>query len=148
MLFALTCVLSGAAAMLSPKRPGRHPTFGAVYFWSLTGVALTTCALAAARWSEDYALFLIAALSFALALLGRQARRRQWRGWARWHISGMGASYIVMLTAFYVDNGKNLPIWRDLTPLAYWLAPSMVGLPILSVALLRHPLARGSAAPR
>ena len=26
----------------------------------------------------------------------------------------MGASYILLLTAFYVDNGKNLPLWREL----------------------------------
>jgi hypothetical protein len=25
----------------------------------------------------------------------------------------MGASFIFMITAFYVDNGKNLPLWRS-----------------------------------
>ena len=30
------------------------------------------------------------------------------------HITGMGTSYVLLLTAFYVDNGKNLPLWRDL----------------------------------
>ena len=62
-------------------------------------------------------------------------------------MSGMGVSYIVMLTAFYVDNGKNLPVWRGLPPIAYWLAPSLVGLPILAIAFLRHPLARKAASP-
>ena len=71
VLFAATCVLSGAAAMLSPKRPGRHPRFGSIYFWSLTGVFVTTAALAAARWSPDYPLFLLGALSLAAATLGR-----------------------------------------------------------------------------
>ena len=47
----------------------------------------------------------------------------------------MGISYIAMLTAFYVDNGKNLPIWRDLPPVAYWLLPSAVGLPLIIWAL-------------
>ncbi|MFI4933186.1 MAG: hypothetical protein ACHP7N_01070 [Caulobacterales bacterium] len=145
--FGLVCVVCGAAAMLSPKRAGRHPRFGSIYYWSLAGVFVTAGGLAAVRWAEDSVLFLLAAASFAAASVGRRARRRLWPGWARWHMSGMGLSYIVMLTAFYVDNGKNLPVWRDLPPIAYWLAPSLVGLPILALALLRHPLARGSSAP-
>lgn len=148
VLLGLVCVFSGALAMLSPKRPGRHPRFGSVYFWSLAGVFVTATALAAARWAEDRDLFVLGALSFAAAAVGRQARRRLWSSWARWHITGMGLSYILMLTAFYVDNGKNLPVWRDLPSVAYWLVPSAVGLPILIWALLRHPVARASATQR
>ena len=140
VLFGLTCVVCGAVAMLSPKCAGRHPWFGTVYFWSLGGVFVTASALALVRWREDRVLFLLAALSFAAAIVGRQARRQRWPGWPRWHMTGMGLSYIVMLTAFYVDNGKNLPLWRDLPALSYWLAPSMVGLPILAFAFFRHPL--------
>jgi rsbT co-antagonist protein RsbR len=33
----------------------------------------------------------------------------------------MGASYILMLTAFYVDNGPNLPLWSELPWLAFWV---------------------------
>jgi hypothetical protein len=145
VLLGLTCVACGAVAMLSPKQAGRHPAFGAVYFWSLAGVFATASALAVARWAEDKVLFALAAAAFAAAIVGRQARRRRWSGWPRWHMTGMGVSYIVMLTAFYVDNGKNLPVWRDLPPVAYWLAPSLVGLPILGWALVRHPLVRRSA---
>ncbi|HLY79431.1 MAG TPA: hypothetical protein VKQ70_08670 [Caulobacteraceae bacterium] len=138
--FGLTCVACGAVAMLSSKRPGRHPTAGSLYVWALSGVFLTASSLALARWREDRVLFFLAALSFGLAIVGRQARRRAWRDWPRWHMSGMGLSYIVMLTAFYVDNGKILPVWRDLPPLTYWLAPGLVGLPILAIAFFRHPL--------
>jgi hypothetical protein len=28
------------------------------------------------------------------------------------HTICMGASYILLLTGFYVDNGKNLPFWK------------------------------------
>ena len=56
----------------------------------------------------------------------------------------MGTSYIVLLTAFYVDNGPNLPLWRELPPLAFWILPSAVGIPIIIWALLRHPLIRGT----
>jgi hypothetical protein len=144
LLFGLTCVLAGATAMLSPKRPGRHPTAGAVYFWALAGVFATASALAAARWAEDRVLFGLACASFGLAVVGRSARRRRWARWPRWHMCGMGLSYIVLLTAFYVDNGRSLPLWRDLPTLAYWLTPSVIGLPILAVALVRHPLTRAS----
>jgi uncharacterized membrane protein len=141
VIFALAAVASGAAAMLSPKRAGRHPRFGGIYLGALIGAFVTASALAAARWAADYDLILLGGLSVAAAVLGRVARRR---GWLRAHMSGMGLSYIAMLTAFYVDNGKSLPIWRDLPPIAYWTAPSVVGLPLLFWALWRHPLVRAA----
>ena len=58
------------------------------------------------------------------------------------HISAMGASYILLLTAFYVDNGKSLPLWKELPTIIYWLLPSAIGIPIIVNALLRHPLVR------
>jgi hypothetical protein len=54
----------------------------------------------------------------------------------------MGTSYILLLTAFYVDNGKNLPIWNQLPSILYWLIPAAVGTPLIVRALLWHPLAR------
>ncbi len=55
----------------------------------------------------------------------------------------MGSSYILLLTAFYVDNGRNLPLWRSLPSLTYWLLPAAVGVPLIVRALLRHPLVLG-----
>jgi hypothetical protein len=49
-----------------------------------------------------------------------------------------------MLTAFYVDNGKSLPLWKDLPAMAYWLLPAVVGIPLIVRALVRYPLARRS----
>jgi len=43
---------------------------------------------------------------------------------------------------FLVDNGKFLPVWRALPPLALWFVPSVIGLPILVYNLIRHPLVR------
>jgi len=43
---------------------------------------------------------------------------------------------------FYVDNGKNLPLWRDLPRLTSWLIPTILGAPLVVRALLRHPLAQ------
>jgi hypothetical protein len=105
--------------------------------------------LAALRWPQDAYLLVLGTLSFAAATLGRTARRRWWQ-WRRWrwiglHLAGMSASYILLLTAFYVDNGKNLPVWQRLPHLAYWLVPSAVGLPLVARALARY---RGLATRR
>ena len=139
---ALGCVIAGAIAMLSPKRRGRHTACGTIYFWGLALVAATAGALSAMRWTQDHTLFGLGALAFAMAWFGRLALRRRWAGWPRLHIAGMGSSYILLLTAFYVDNGPNLPVWRDLPSLAYWLAPAAVGLPVMIYALVRHPVVR------
>lgn len=106
ILLGLVCVMTGAVAMLSEKRAGRHPRNGTIYFWCLAGVALTAGGLAAVRWAQDYHLFVLGALAFAAACFGREARRGRFRHWVRLHITGMGTSYMLLLTAFYVDNGK------------------------------------------
>ncbi len=142
ILAGLTCTITGIVAMLSGKRAGRHPAFGTTYYWGLSVVFASSVVLSALRWSEDYPLFALGTLAFAAASLGRSARQRRWRGWARVHIAGMGGSYVLLLTAFYVDNGKNLPLLRDLPAIAYWLLPTAVGLPFILRALLRHPVVR------
>jgi uncharacterized membrane protein HdeD (DUF308 family) len=147
VLLGLACVVTGAIAMLSQKRAGRHPRYGTIYFWCLSGMFLTATGLAVARWAEDYHLFIMGALSFATACMGRQAQRRHWRNRVRLHITGMGLSYVLMLVAFYVDNGKQLPLWKELPPTAYWLLPVAVGIPLIVRALLRHPLARQRGLP-
>jgi hypothetical protein len=142
ILLGLACTVAGAIAMLSQKRAGRHPRYGTIYFWCLTGVFLTATGLAAMRWAKDYHLFILGALSFTAAYLGRRVRSRRWKNWVRLHITGMGTSYILLLTAFYVDNGRSLPLWRELPPIAFWLVPATIGVPLIVRALLWHPLAR------
>ncbi len=140
ILFGLAAVVSGAVAMLSKKGRGRHSNFGTIYFWCLFGVFVTMSALSLMRWAENYHLFFVGVLSFASAYLGRKAARRRWRQWPRLHLTGMGSSYILMLTAFYVDNGKNLPVWRELPEIAFWLLPSAIGVPLILHALFRQPV--------
>lgn len=140
----LVCVIAGIVAMLSRKGSGRHPSAGSIYYWALFVVFLSMAALSSMRWLEDHELFILGSLSFLAASVGRTARRRRWRFWGLLHISGMGTSYILLLTAFYVDNGPILPLWRELPQLAFWILPSAFGAPILLYALLRHPIARRS----
>jgi FtsH-binding integral membrane protein len=138
----LICVVAGIVAMVSGKRPGRHPTAGAVYYWGLLVVFITATIVSVMRWADNYHLFVLGALAFATASLGRTARRQRWGNWLRLHMAGMGLSYILLLTAFYVDNGPNLPLWRHLPDTAFWVLPGALGAPILIHALLRHPLVR------
>ncbi len=138
MALGLACVVAGLAAMLSVKRRGNHSNLGTIYYWCLLAVALTAAGLALVRWAEDAHLFVLGVLSFASAQLGRMALRNRWPGWPYFHASGMGASYILLLTAFYVDNGRNLPLWRALPQIAFWLLPSAIGIPIIVYVLRRH----------
>jgi hypothetical protein len=140
VLAGLSCTVAGIVAMLAPKRSGRHPNAGSFYFWSLVVVFLSMAALSILRWPANTHLLVLGIMSFGSGLAGRRARRRLRPGWLRVHITGMGFSYILLLTAFYVDNGPHLPLWRLLPAAAHWLLPSAVGLPILIWALRRHPL--------
>jgi hypothetical protein len=140
VLAGLASVIFGIAAMLVTKERGRHSAMGILYFWCLCGVFLTATILASMRWAEDYVLFLLGTLAFSLVALGRLAVVQAWG--LRFHMVFMGASYIVLVTAFYVDNGKILPIWRNFPAIAYWMVPALIGIPLILRALARHPLLR------
>jgi hypothetical protein len=143
----IACTVAGAVAMLSEKRRGNHSTAGKMYFWCLLALFASVIFLSVMRWAENYHLFVLGALSFASAWFGRNALRQRWRYWARLHITGMGCSYVLLLIAFYVDNGKQLPLWKELPPFMFWLLPLAAGMPLIVWALLRHPLARASRPP-
>jgi len=140
VLAGLTAVVSGLFAMRLPKGRGRHSRVGAVYFWSLAALFASATALSVMRWTHDVHLFALGAIAFAFGIVARLAARRSWD--LRIHAGGMGASFIVMLTAFYVDNGANLPLWRDLPTIVYWAAPAVLGVPIILWTFARHPLLR------
>jgi uncharacterized membrane protein len=140
----LAAVVTGAIAMLSNKGRGRHSTFGTIYFWCLLAITVSATLLSIMRWAEDFHLFALGAAAFVCAWLGRLAVRRDW---IRLHLSSMGSSYTLMLIAFYVDNGPQLPLWRSFPHITYWMLPLVVAIPIVTWALLRHPLAQSSRAP-
>jgi uncharacterized membrane protein len=137
ILVGITCVVAGVAAMLSQKRRGGHSMFGTIYYWCLSVVVVSATGLSLVRWTENYHLFVLGALSLMAATIARKALRQPWR-----NRLSMGLSYVLMLTAFYVDNGKNLPMWRELPQWAFWVLPVAVGAPIIIYIMLRHPLMR------
>jgi hypothetical protein len=135
--FGLTAVVSGALAATAKKRPGWHPRAGRVYLCALGGVFGTATIMAIIRWREDAHLLAIAVVAFSLALYGYRARRLHRPGWPPHHAIGMGGSYIALLTGFYVDNGPFLPLWKELPHVSYWLLPTVVGVPLIWLALYR-----------
>jgi hypothetical protein len=137
ILCGLTAVITGALAATARKRAGRHPRAGRVYLWAVGGVFATATIMAAIRWHEDAHLFAIALIAFGLGLYGYRARRRHRPGWPPHHAIGMGGSYIALFTGFYVDTGRFLPLWERLPHIAYWLLPSLIGIPMIWVALRR-----------
>lgn len=136
--FGLGAVVAGLVAMMSRKGRGRHARWGKIYFWCLAALSVTMTALSAARWAENYPLFILGLIALATAYSGRRLRHHP-----RQHLTAMGASYILLLTAFYVDNGKALPLWRELPQFAFWIIPTAVGVPLIIWAWFRYPLTVG-----
>jgi uncharacterized membrane protein len=104
VLGALTAVFTGAAAALTAKGTRRHVRAGRWYYRAISMVVATALVLTAMRPRADYHLALIGMVAFTAATLGYLHRRRRRPGDGP-HITGMGLSYVAMLTAFYVDNG-------------------------------------------
>jgi hypothetical protein len=68
-----TCTVAGLVAMVAPKGAGRHPSAGAIYYWSLLVVFLSMAALSILRWPHDTHLFVLGILAF------RPERLADWR---------------------------------------------------------------------
>jgi hypothetical protein len=137
---------TGLMAFRAPKRRERHPRWGIRYLWAYTVVCLTATILSAERWEADAYLFFLAVIGYGFALGGYGARRframppvRRVLGkqWVVVHIIGMIGSYIVLWTAFYVDNAHLIPGMKELPPLTFWVLPSLIGLPFMVLSLSR-----------
>ena len=134
----VVCVVSGAVAAFARKRPGRHPMAGTTYVCGLAVLVITAAVLAIVRWPHDLYLLLIACATATFGAAGWWMRRRRPAGWMRWHAMAMAASYVALLTGFYVDNGPQLPLWDRLPTAAYWVLPTLVGIPVTWWALIRN----------
>src|SRR5258708_16663203 len=116
------------------------------HWWAYTVVFLAAPILSFQRWEADACLFFLATIGYGFALGGYAARRfRQaplvrrvlGKQWIIAHIVGMIGSYIVLWTAFYVDNAHLIPLLKELPPLTFWVLPSLVGLPFIVLSLVR-----------
>ena len=131
----LAAVMTGATAMLAVKGGRTHRRAGLAYLAALAVVGLSGTGLVVTRWPLFPHLFGLAVAAGMLAGAGYAARRRPSHVP---HLLAMGMSYVAMLTAFYVDNGPRLPLWRLLPASAFWILPSLVALPLLFRAVHRH----------
>jgi hypothetical protein len=134
----LTAVIAGALTALARKQAGPHPHRGKVYYWALFTVFITAVCLAIIRWPHDLLFATLGTLAFFAATLGRYARHKHWPGWVFIHGPSMGASYILLLSTFYLDNGPHLPLWKDLPHWTYWALPAAVGVPLIIRALRKY----------
>lgn len=143
----LTAALTGAMAALTRKGSWQHIRAGRWYYRSISTVVATALVLTAMRPRADYHLALIGLVAFTAATVGYLHRRHHRPGDTP-HITGMGLSYVAMLTAFYVDNGPHLPLWDRLPSLAFWFLPGVIGAPIIVRALGRRAPPRDAGGDR
>jgi hypothetical protein len=128
--------------MLSEKGGKRHSTFGRVYFWSMLTAFISVVILSIMRWPHNIHLLIIGVFAVISTYLGYRLTKTKRKYWPRLHTILMSASYIFLLTGFYVDNGKNLPFWKLFPQWFFWIFPAAVGLPIVLFVLKNHPLNR------
>ena len=145
-LAGLTTGVTGVVTFSVPKRPGHHHRWGKCYLWAYSVVLLTATMLSVQRWPADAYLFGLAILGSSCALVGYSARRFRQASWVKrvlgtqWvvvHIVGMIGSYVVLWTAFYVDNAHLIPGLNRLPSLTFWVAPTVIALPFLVRSLSR-----------
>jgi hypothetical protein len=145
-LAGLTTGVTGVLAFRASKRRGRHHQWGKSYLWAYTVVFLTAIMLSVQHLPADIYLLVLATLGYGLAHSGYAARRfrlelivRRIVGnqWVVAHIVGVIGSYVVLWTAFYVDNAHLIPGLKQLPILTFWVLPSLIALPFLVVSLSR-----------
>ena len=145
-LAGLTTGVTGVLAFRASKRRGRHHQWGKSYLWAYTVVFLTAIMLSVQHLPADIYLLVLATLGYGLALSGSAARRFRLelivrrivgKQWVVAHIVGVIGSYVVLWTAFYVDNAHLIPGLKQLPILTFWVLPSLIALPFLVVSLSR-----------
>lgn len=145
-LAGLTSAVTGIVAFSVPKSPARHHQWGKRYLWAYTVVFITATILSVQRWEADAYLFVLAVLGYSLALGGYGARRFRNTPWLRhllgeyWviaHLVGMISSYAVLWTAFYVDNAHLFPGVNRLPTIVFWVAPTLIAIPLLVRSIRR-----------
>ncbi len=145
-LAGLTTGVTGVITFSRPKRRGPHHRWGERYLWAYTLVFLTATILSVQRWSTDAYLVVLATIGYGAALGGYGARRfrqeprvRRFVGkqWVVAHIVGMIGSYVVLWTAFFVDNAHLFPGLKELPILTFWVLPTVIALSFLVVSLSR-----------
>jgi hypothetical protein len=140
ILLSLVSVISGLIAMVSDKGSRIHRMSGRSYLFSMLAAFGTVTILAVMSWPRNTHLLLIGTSAAVLTYIGFRLAKVKIRNWTRLHTVLMGSSYILLLTGFYVDNGKNLPFWNQFSQTFFYVFPASIGIPIIVYTLLKHPM--------
>lgn len=124
----------GLLALLTEGPPDYRSRAGAGYLWAVLIVASTALGLVAFDAGALWWLVPLAVLTSALALAGYRAPRQRGRAWVRIYAHGQGGAYIALVTALLVVSLEGP------AATAAWVAPLLVGLPLIErrVATIAH----------
>lgn len=145
-LAGLTSGVTGAVAFSVLKRSGRHGWWGTGYLWAYTVVFLTATILSVQHWPADAYLFALATIGYGCALGGYWVRRSHQhpllmrlfgQQWIVVYIIGMIGSYVILWTAFFVDNAHLIPGLKLLPTLVFWTLPTIIAPPFIALSLSR-----------
>ena len=132
----LVAWVAGAAAVWRNLPARRSVGTLAVFHWSVLAVAITAAVLVTFRPAQLWWLWLLAAFSYGLALLGYLAPRERSARWLRLGIHGQGGACIALVTATFVVSVDGL------ARVAAWALPTLVGVPLLELWYRRAAAAR------
>jgi hypothetical protein len=122
----------GPVAMFSAKRRGVHTRTGEAYYYVFVVLFVSAVALALLNFSQVWWLALVGAFSFGFARMGYRAAKERGQGWLIRHVSGQGGSYIAMTTALLVVNVNGVAGATGLVGAIPWIAPTIIGSPIIA----------------
>jgi hypothetical protein len=117
-------LLAGPVAMLLPKQRGWHTRLGTGYVVLVGLLSVSAIGLAAMKPALWW-LGVVAFVTLAAVLTGRELRRRHPPGWLPLHISMMCGSYISLTTALLVVN-------LGLGDVLAWMLPTVAGTPLIA----------------
>jgi hypothetical protein len=132
-------LLIGPFAMRSDTRRlsgGQRPDGCAStgYPWIVLAVCLSAIVLVIGYRHDLWWLIPVAAASYALAVMGRAAAVRQFRGWTHAYVHGQGGSYIALVTALIVVAlTVDGPLRSGPAAVVPWFVPALVGTPLIEI---------------
>jgi hypothetical protein len=117
----------GAAVIWSSRKRPILDRRSATYPWTVLAVSLTAVGLLALDWPDLWWIAILAALAYALALLGYLAPRRRFRGWRLAYAHGQGGSYIALVTALVVVALTVDGPVHGVAAVVVWVLPTLIG---------------------
>ena len=127
------CLLVGLMAVFAKKHRGWHTYLGEIYHTSYVVVFISAIVTSIIHWEASSYLFYIAIFSYWFALFGYMAGKRRRKNWIVRHIAGMIGSYIGIVTAVLVVNISEQPLFSNLSPVFFWITPTIIGTPIIII---------------